>query len=82
MTPAERSQRARIAAYTLHSKYDSRQITRSARAAFLGRFEVQVDPDGVLPVAERQRRAEAAKKAYFSRLAQKSAATRQSSRKR
>lgn len=80
MTPAERSQRARIAAYTLHSKYDSRQITRSARAAFLGRFEVQVDPDGVLPVAERQRRAEAAKKAYFARLAQKSAATRRSSR--
>lgn len=76
MTAEERSLRARIAAYSLHSKYDSSDITRAARAAFLARFENEVDPFGVLSDSERQRRAEAAKKAYFHRLAAKSAAAR------
>jgi hypothetical protein len=76
MTPRERTLRARMAAYILHSRYDSKELTAPARRAFNDRFEKQVDPDGTLPPAERQRRAEAAKKAYFTRLALKSARAR------
>lgn len=76
LTPAERSLRARAAAYRLHSLYDSRQLTANARAAFQDRFTRQVDPDRVLPEAERQRRAEHARKAYFADLAAKSARAR------
>jgi hypothetical protein len=47
-----------------------------ARAAFLDRFEREVDPAGVLDPAERARRAEHAKKAHFLRLALKSAQVR------
>jgi hypothetical protein len=76
LTPAERSLRARAAAHQLHAKHDSREITANARAAFLDRFEKEVDPEGVLPEAERRRRAEHAKKAYFAGLALKSARAR------
>jgi hypothetical protein len=75
-SPAERSLRARAAAYRLHSLYDSRELTANARAAFRDRFARQVDPDGVLPLAERQRRAECARKAYYAALAAKSAKAR------
>jgi hypothetical protein len=51
-------------------------MTAPARGAFLSSFERQADPDGILPVAERMRRAEHLKKAHFLRLAMKSAATR------
>jgi hypothetical protein len=68
VTQEERSARSRIAAHTLHSRYDSRELTAPGRNAFLERFEKQVDPRGELPEAERKRRAEHARKAYFSRL--------------
>jgi hypothetical protein len=68
--------RARIAARSLHAQYDSRELTERARAAFLSRFEREVDPDGALPIAERQRRAEHAKRAYMLRLALASARAR------
>jgi hypothetical protein len=42
----------------------------------LDRFERQVDPDGELPPAERARRAGHARKAYFTRLALRSAQAR------
>ncbi len=76
MTPAERTLRARMAAHALHAKVDSRQHTKPARKAFMDRFEDQVDPDRVLPPAERARRAEQAKKAYFVGLALKSSQAR------
>ena len=69
LTPKERTLRAKIGALTLHSSRDSREITANARAAFLSRFERDVDPNGVLTLAERQRRAVIAKKLYFTRLA-------------
>jgi len=56
--------------------------TAPARQAFDRRFELEVDPDGVLPEAERLRRAEYARKAYFQRLALKSAAARKRSGRR
>jgi len=76
MTPAERSLRGRIAAYTLHSRYDSHEITERARKGFQSKFEREVDPDGVLPEAERLRRAEMARKAFYARLALSSAKAR------
>jgi hypothetical protein len=39
-------------------------------------FETEVDPDGVLPKAERDRRAAAARRAYFTKLAIASAQAR------
>ena len=72
----EASLRGKIGAYALHAGVDSREITAPARAAFLARFEVEVDPEGALAPAERARRAEMAKKAYFARLAYASAKAR------
>ncbi len=81
LTPAERTARARLAAHTLHSRVDSTVHTEPARRAFLERFEQAVDPDKVLPPAERRRRAEHAKKAYFTRLALRSARARRARRR-
>jgi hypothetical protein len=74
--PAEMARRGRIGAHVMHSRHDSREVTAPARAAFLARFEREVDPDGALPEPERARRAEQARKAYFARLALASARTR------
>jgi hypothetical protein len=80
LTPQERSLRSRMAAHTLHSRYDSRELTRPARDKFNQRFLDEVDPERVLPEAERQRRVEHARKAYFTRLALKSAIARRARR--
>ncbi len=71
------SLKGRIGAHALHAKYDSKELTAPARASFMARFEREVDPEGVLPTAERLRRADQAKKAYFARLALLSAQKRQ-----
>jgi hypothetical protein len=77
LTPDQRSLRARIAAHSLHAKVtDPAAHTAPARRAFADRFEREVDPDGTLEPGERARRAEHARKAYFSRLALKSAKVR------
>jgi hypothetical protein len=76
LSPAERSLIARAAAFRLHSLYDSQDLTANARAAFADRFVRQVDPDRLLPEAERQRRAECARKGYYTALAAKSARAR------
>ena len=72
----ERTLRGRIGAYSLHAAYDSRELTRAARRAFLDRFERQVDPACVLSPTERSRRAGHARKAYFAKLALASAKAR------
>lgn len=72
LTPAQRTLRARAAAYSLHAKVDSAEHTKAARKAGPGSVAYwfsKVDPDGSLPVPERTRRAEAARKAYFTKLA-------------
>jgi hypothetical protein len=82
LTPQQRSLRARIAAHAMHASHDSRLTSAPARAASpanVSYFERKVDPDGVLPDAERRRRAEHAKKAYFGRLALASARARSKS---
>jgi hypothetical protein len=58
-----------MGAYVVHARYDPRRTTAPARAAFLMRFLDEVDPDRTLPEPERLRRAAAARKAYFTRLA-------------
>jgi hypothetical protein len=67
-TPAERSLQARMAAHLMHARNDSRVTSAPGRAAFLARFEREVDPDGTLDPQERARRAEQARSAYFARL--------------
>lgn len=74
LTPSERSLHARMAAHRQHAA--GRTNTAPARAAFLDRFEREVDPDLTLDPAERARRAEHARKAYFTGLALKSAKAR------
>ncbi len=74
--PGEMALRGRIGGHSLHGRYDSRQITAPARAAFLGRFALEADPDGVLDPEERARRAHHLRKAYFAKLALKSAQAR------
>lgn len=69
LTPAQRTLRARIAAYALHATRNPTDTTAAARAAFLDRFEREVDPGLDLPVSERQRRAAAARQAHMTRLA-------------
>jgi len=71
----------RIGAYVTHSRHDPRETTRKARESFLARFEREVDPDGALPVNERQRRAESARRAYFSKLAYESAKARRANKR-
>ena len=73
---AEVALRGRIGAHTLHALHDPRKTTAAARAAFLGRFEREADPDGTLPMEERARRAHHLRKAYFARLALRSAQVR------
>lgn len=76
MTPSERSLRARIGGFALAAQRNPRDYTAAARKAFLAKFEKDVDPQGLLPENERRRRADAARKAYFARLALKSAQVR------
>jgi hypothetical protein len=77
---AERSLRARLAAYALHAQHDPRETTANGRAAFLARFDREVDPAGLLEPDERRRRAEQARRAYFARLALASAKARRAKR--
>ncbi|MGH8973041.1 MAG: hypothetical protein ACRD0C_07525 [Acidimicrobiia bacterium] len=76
LTPQERVLRARLGAYRLHAVHDPKETTRKAREAFAARFEREVDPTGALPPAERARRAEAARRAYFTELALRSSLAR------
>lgn len=78
LTPAQRTLRARLGAHTLHATHDPRETTAAARRAFLGGFDRQVDPDGVLSEQERTRRAHHARKAHFTQLALRSTRARAS----
>jgi len=58
-----------MGARAMHARHDAREITAAGRAAFMARFEREVDATGVLSPAERQRRAAHALSAHMSRLA-------------
>lgn len=71
--PTTRTLTARIAAHeSWATTSDRSKRTAAARTALLERFFHEVDPDGTLPEAERQRRAEHARSAYYTRLALRS----------
>jgi len=77
MTPEQRTLRARLAAHSKWAQTPNRTAaTAAARAATAGRWERQVDPEGLLDPQERARLADSAKKAYFVRLALKSSVAR------
>lgn len=81
VSDSERQLVARIAAHSSWANTEDRPArTASARKAMLDRFEREVDPEGTLTLAERARRAEHARKAYFARLALKSAQSRRKAR--
>ena len=77
LTPEFRKLRSQIAAHTSWAHTEDRSArTANARKAALDRFEREVDPEGVLLPQERAKRAEHLRKAYFARLALKSAQVR------
>ena len=67
MTPSERQLRGRLGGFALAAKRDPKTYTASARAAFMDRFLNEVDPERILTPDERERRAVAARRAYFAR---------------
>lgn len=73
-SPARMALLGRIGAATLHARGGT--TTDAARAAFRDRFLREADPDGTLPPEERARRAEHLRKAWYLRLALKSADAR------
>jgi hypothetical protein len=78
LSDSQKVLRARAAAHALHAQGGT--STKAATAAFLARFERQVDPDGSLPPEERARRAAHARKSYMVRLALKASRRRSATR--
>jgi len=83
MTPSERRLRASAAGHGKWAKEPDRTAaTAPGRAAFLRRFEDQVDPDRTLDPAERARRAQSALRSHMMALALRSAVARRRRRQR
>lgn len=80
LTAEQRSQRARLAALTRWSREDPKEQAARLQQGLLARFAREVDPDGVLPPAERARRAECARRAHYARLGLASSRKRQAAR--
>lgn len=74
LSPTERTLRARAAAHALHARGGT--STSAGTAAFMARFDREVDPEGQLDPAERARRADHARKSYMSKLALKASRSR------
>jgi hypothetical protein len=74
LSPSERSQRARIAAYAQKAKHDPKETTSKAREVFRAKFYAGIPEDR--PQAERDRRAEAAFREHMARLSLLSARAR------
>lgn len=77
MTPEEQAALyGRIGGLTAWSRHDADTMTRGAKAGFRRKFELQVDPDGVLPPDELAKRTDRAMRAYMLKLAAASAKAR------
>jgi hypothetical protein len=70
--------RGRVGGLVRASRYDGREMTASARAAFLAKLEQEVDPGGLLAPEERLRRAEALRRAHLARASLAAAEKRRS----
>lgn len=66
----------------MHSIHDAYKTTRAGKAAFDARWARTVDPEGKLSEAERERKAEQLKRAYFVGLALKRHAMNKASREK
>ncbi len=67
--------RSQLGGLATAARHDPRLTTARARAAFLARFEHEVDagdPSGLLDPVERARRIEYLRRLYFARLAYRS----------
>lgn len=80
MPASNRGDRALLARIAAHERWartaDRTAATAPARTGLQARFEREVDPDGTLPPAERARRAESARKAFYTRISLRSAQVR------
>lgn len=79
--PADLRLQGRIGALKLHALRDPRETTVKARQVFRDSFERMVDPSCTLPLEERRRRADFARRAHYARLARLSAQARRSRRR-
>lgn len=80
MTPAQRTQRASIAANTRWGREPNRtKATAKARAGLHEKFLRLADPDMKLSEAQREKLAANLKKAHYRRMAMKSAEARRKS---
>jgi hypothetical protein len=71
------SQIGKIGSHTRWAMTEDRTAaTQPGRDGLLRKFESQVDPDGRLDPVERAKRVESARRAYYQRLALKSAQAR------
>lgn len=81
LTAQQRRYRARLAAHASWANASDRKArTAAGTAAFLERFERQVDPEGALPAEVRQQMAVHARTTYMLRLAKRSAEARRRKR--
>lgn len=77
MTPEQRALRARIASHASWKRTPDRaRRTRPGSQALLARIAAEVDPDGVMSPADREKAVKNAVSEHFSRLAMKAAAAR------
>lgn len=70
------AERGRRGAAIRNARHDPSAFARRAHAAFLRKFEYEIDPAGALPPDERQRRGREAMRAHMRRLAAASAQAR------
>jgi len=77
MTTAERRLRSQIGAHESWARTTDRPArTLPARLALQAKFEREADPNNELTPAERARRAESLRKAFYAKLALKSVQAR------
>ena len=75
------SQAGKIGAHSRWAREEDRSAaTQPARDGMYRRFEDEVDPERRLPADERAKRVENARRAYYKRLAMKSAQARAAKR--
>jgi hypothetical protein len=84
LTAAERAVMSRIGQRGGHARWsqveDRSAATATPRAAFLEGFRNRVDPDGLLPAAERDRLANEAMSQHFAEMGRRSAEARRNRR--
>jgi hypothetical protein len=81
LTPSQRQTRSRHGSHkSWANTVDRTARTAPGRAGLLRKFEDQVDPDRTLTPEDRAKRAESARKAYYTRLSMLAVKARQRQR--